>query len=224
MTSRDVCSRIDLTITMNERTVKTDFDKLTDSELLQTNSVLLHCCCAPCAAGVIERILPFNKNVTLFYSNDNIDTFAEWEKRLTQLKRLAQRYSLPLVADEYSPQDYYARLLPGADSEREGGKRCETCFALRLEKTLERAKRLGISAIATTLTVSPHKNPVIINAAGERVCDGSGIAWIHSDFKKRDGFLRSTRISREMDLYRQNYCGCEFEKRMSEAIKKPNVE
>ncbi len=200
---------------MNERRVKTDFDKLTDNELLSAKSVLLHCCCAPCASGVIERVLPFNGNVTLFYSNDNIDTLDEWEKRFVQLKRLAKRYSLPLIADEYSPQDYYARLLPGAECEREGGKRCEACFSLRLEKTLAAAKRLNISAIATTLTVSPHKNPEIINSVGERICDGSGITWIHSNFKKRDGFLRSTRISREMDLYRQNYCGCVFEKRMS---------
>lgn len=187
---------------------KINYDALTEAALGSAGSVLLHCCCAPCATSVTERVIKTVKPVLYFY-NPNIYPENEYIKRLHELEKLAAYFSLELIAEDYDEGEFLSAVR-GLEGEREGGARCPVCFKLRLDKTAERAKKEGLKAFCSTLTVSPHKNAAIINAIGEEIAAARNIAWIPSDFKKRDGYLRSCRMCREMDIYRQNYCGCRF--------------
>ena len=187
---------------------KINYDALTEAVLGSAGSVLLHCCCAPCATSVTERVIKTVKPVLYFY-NPNIYPENEYKKRLHELEKLAAYFSLELIAEDYDEGEFLS-AVGGLEGECEGGARCPVCFKLRLDKTAERAKKEGLKAFCSTLTVSPHKNAAIINAIGEEIAAARNIAWIPSDFKKRDGYLRSCRMCREMDIYRQNYCGCRF--------------
>ncbi len=192
----------------NKNTQKVNYDALTESALSTAGSVLLHCCCAPCASSVTERIIKTIKPV-LYYYNPNIYPETEYKKRLRELEKLALHFSLELISEPYDEQEFLSAVI-GLETEREGGARCPVCFRIRLEKTAERAKREGLNSFCTTLTVSPHKNATIVNSIGEAISSRQNIAWIPSDFKKRNGFLRSCQMCRELDIYRQNYCGCRF--------------
>lgn len=187
---------------------KINYDALTESALAAAGSVLLHCCCAPCATSVTERMIKTIKPV-LYYYNPNIYPEAEYLKRLSELEKLARHFSLELISEPYDENEFLGAIA-GFENEKEGGARCPVCFRVRLEKTAARAKREGLAAFCTTLTVSPHKNAAIVNAIGEEVAAARNILWIPSDFKKRNGYLRSCQMCRELDIYRQNYCGCRF--------------
>lgn len=189
-------------------TQKINYDALTESALAAAGSVLLHCCCAPCATSVTERAIKTIKPV-LYYYNPNIYPEAEYLKRLSELEKLARHFSLELISEPYDENEFLGAIA-GFENEKEGGARCPVCFRVRLEKTAARAKREGLTAFCTTLTVSPHKNAAIVNAIGEEVAAARNILWIPSDFKKRNGYLRSCQMCRELDIYRQNYCGCRF--------------
>ncbi len=189
-------------------TQKINYDALTESALAAAGSVLLHCCCAPCATSVTERVIKTIKPV-LYYYNPNIYPEAEYLKRLSELEKLARHFSLELISEPYDENEFLGAIA-GFENEKEGGARCPVCFRVRLEKTAARAKREGLTAFCTTLTVSPHKNAAIVNAIGEEVAAARNILWIPSDFKKRNGYLRSCQMCRELDIYRQNYCGCRF--------------
>lgn len=187
---------------------KINYDALTESALAAAGSVLLHCCCAPCATSVTERVIKTIKPV-LYYYNPNIYPEAEYLKRLSELEKLTRHFSLELISEPYDENEFLGAIA-GFENEKEGGARCPVCFRVRLEKTAARAKREGLAAFCTTLTVSPHKNAAIVNAIGEEVAAARNILWIPSDFKKRNGYLRSCQMCRELDIYRQNYCGCRF--------------
>ena len=187
---------------------KINYDALTESALAAAGSVLLHCCCAPCATSVTERVIKTIKPV-LYYYNPNIYPEAEYLKRLSELEKLARHFSLELISEPYDENEFLGAIA-GFENEKEDGARCPVCFRVRLEKTAARAKREGLAAFCTTLTVSPHKNAAIVNAIGEEVAAARNILWIPSDFKKRNGYLRSCQMCRELDIYRQNYCGCRF--------------
>lgn len=189
-------------------TQKINYDALTESALAAAGSVLLHCCCAPCATSVTDRVIKTIKPV-LYYYNPNIYPEAEYLKRLSELEKLARHFSLELISEPYDENEFLGAIA-GFENEKEGGARCPVCFRVRLEKTAARAKREGLTAFCTTLTVSPHKNAAIVNAIGEEVAAARNILWIPSDFKKRNGYLRSCQMCRELDIYRQNYCGCRF--------------
>ncbi len=192
-----------------------EIDALTHPTLERAERVLLHCCCAPCATSVVERILP-HATPTLYWFNPNIQPLDEQDKRLGELKKLARIHSLELIAEE-SADECFTDAVRGFEDQPEGGARCPLCFALRLRKTAQRAKELGFDAFATTLTVSPHKNAELINTIGFKLEEETGVKWIPADFKKRNGYLRSTQISRELGLYRQDYCGCNYAR---EAVEK----
>lgn len=166
--------------------------------------LLLHCCCGPCAAGVLDRLAGYEP--TLCFINPNIDTAEEYYKRADELVRLSREtIQAPVIVPEYRPDCFYA-AVKGLENEPEGGRRCVKCIELRLKMTADLAD--GFDKVTTTLTVSPHKNAALINALGERLTE----KWLYSDFKKKDGFKRSVAVSREHNLYRQNYCGCTFSK------------
>lgn len=180
--------------------------------------LLLHACCAPCSTYCLTQVLP-HFDVTLYYSNDNITCLDEWQKRLDQLTKLVDAVNsngfdttpiapLKLVVAQHQPQRFYNAAL-GYESEPEGGKRCEQCFALRLADTRDFAVTNGFDLFATTLSVSPYKNSKLLNKIGLKL-QNEQTKWLPADFKKRDGYKQSIALSQKYDLYRQHYCGCEF--------------
>jgi predicted adenine nucleotide alpha hydrolase (AANH) superfamily ATPase len=180
---------------------------LVDMSDTNNQQYLLHVCCAPCATASVERLLQRGEQVTLFFSNSNIYPYQEYRKRLDEVYRLAERYDLPVIEDEYDHQSWLDAIA-GTEQEKEKGGRCTLCFGYSLRRTYEAAKRLGISRFSTTLSVSPHKNSKQIFAAAEGL-EG----FVQDDFKKRGGYARSIALSKAYDLYRQCYCGCEFSMR-----------
>ncbi len=191
-------------------------------------SVLLHSCCAPCSTACLERLVADGENEktnlksAVYYYNPNIDEKYEFDRRLNEQKRfLSEVYGekIPLLYDDYNRDEFYA-AVKGLEKCPEGGERCEKCFKLRLEKTAETAAKNGFEYISTTLTVSPHKNSQIINEIGFSAAEKFGVKWLCCDFKKKNGFLRSTVLSQKYGLYRQNYCGCVYSKIEAEAREK----
>ncbi len=162
--------------------------------------------------------------VALFFSNSNIDTEAEYEKRLANARKLAEADGVELVADAYDHADWLEKVAKGLEDAPEKGTRCAKCFRYSLARTAAWASAHGYEAFTSSLTVSPHKVSSMVFAAGVdaawgvsgKDCGGSAAAapkFLPVDFKKKDGFLRSTRRAEELGLYRQSYCGCEFSRR-----------
>ena len=180
------------------------------SNLTDRPKLLLHSCCAPCSSSVLQRIKE-NFDVTVLYYNPNIYPEEEYFKRKREQIKLLNILNIKLMDCDYIPEEYYQKVA-GYECEKEGGARCEKCFYLRLEKTAQLATNNGFDFFGTTLTVSPHKNAEIINRIGEELEKKYGIKFLYSDFKKEDGYLNSIKLSKEYNLYRQEYCGCEFSK------------
>lgn len=172
--------------------------------------MLLHVCCAPCLSSVLERLKAETEyEITLYFSNSNILPQAEYEKRKKTLIEFLEKVhpDTQLIVDEYLPQEYF-NAIKGKEQLGEGSARCESCIGYRLEKTAKYAKENGFDIFATTLTVSPHKNANLINWLGTTLEQKYGIKYYQSDFKKRNGYLRSLQLCKEYGIYRQNYCGC----------------
>ena len=179
---------------------------------MNKKKMLLDVCCAPCASGVIEE-LKEKFDLTLYFHNANIYPKIEWEKRFESTEKLAKEYNIPLLTDMKSYNKAHAQwkgAIKGFEEEPEGGKRCEKCFEYRLEKVSHIAKNKRFNIFATTLTISPHKNANLINNIGKQKAQEKGIEFYEADFKKNDGFKKSIDKSKELNLYRQTYCGCEY--------------
>lgn len=177
-------------------------------------SLLLHDCCAPCGSYVLEYLSDYF-SITVFYYNPNISPEEEYRKRVAEVRRLLAEMPLkhpaPLLEGPYEP-GRFAALAKGHESDPEGGARCTACYALRLRETARRAKEGGFDFFTTTLSVSPYKDVRRLNAIGAELEREFGVPYLRSDFKKRNGYLRSIRLSHQYGLYRQNYCGCAFSK------------
>ena len=185
--------------------------KIEDIKTTEKPRLLLQVCCAPCFAGSVEYLTE-HFDVTAFFYNPNIQPKQEFNLRLDALKQLIESFpSVKLVVPEQDENEYLA-YVKGLEKEKEGGARCTGCFELRLEKTAKyMMDNMGdFDYFATTLTVSPHKNAKIINEIGNKIATKYGVNYLESDFKKKDGFLRSINKSKELGLYRQDYCGCSF--------------
>lgn len=191
--------------------------------------LFLHSCCAPCSSYVLEYLQQYFQ-ITVFYYNPNISMEAEYRKRVEEQKRLiaaynercgykesahtqsgqCQGYPIAIIEGDYEPKCFF-EIAKGLEDYPEGGERCFACYELRLRKTAEMASSAGVyDYFATTLTISPLKNAVKLNEIGERLAKEYGINWLPSDFKKRGGYQRSIVLSKEYDLYRQDYCGCVY--------------
>ena len=168
--------------------------------------VLLHSCCGPCASACVPRLKDEGHCVAMFFSNSNIDTREEFERRLCAARRLAAAEGVEIVVDEYDHDAWRREVADGFENEPERGKRCERCYRYNLRRTAEYAARNGFDAFTTSLTVSPHKPSAKIFAASDDV------RFLREDFKKKDGFRLSVKRAAELCLYRQSYCGCEFSK------------
>lgn len=166
--------------------------------------ILVHCCCGPCATSSVERLLDEGWQPVLFFSNSNIFPHEEFLKRYGELVKVACVHSLEVIMEEQDHESWL-EYIKGHEDEPEGAGRCDLCFSYNLERAALKAQELGISHFCTTLTVSRFKNSSRIFAQGRR---HEGFEEI--DFKKKNGFSRSVQLSREMNLYRQSYCGCEF--------------
>lgn len=175
-------------------------------------TLLLHSCCGPCSSAVIERLAEHFR-LTLYYYNPNIEPEAEYRRRLAEQERLLTLLpgGLSLLPCEYD-HDAFSAFAQAMADEPEGGKRCLSCFALRLGQTARAAKENGFEYFTTTLSVSPHKNAEVLNAIGEGIARQLGVRYLTADFKKKNGYLRSLQLSKAFDLYRQDYCGCLYSK------------
>ena len=169
--------------------------------------ILVHVCCGPCATSSIERLIEDGYAPVLFFSNSNIFPYSEFQKRYENLVIVAQRHSLEVILDSYDHQEWLD-WVKGLENEKEHGLRCSRCFRFNLLRAEKKAKELSIESFCTTLTVSRFKKSATIFSEGE---DLEGFEKI--DFKKRDGFTRSVILAKELGLYRQGYCGCEFSMR-----------
>ncbi len=169
-------------------------------------TVALHVCCGPCASAVIER-LQAQWTVHAIWYDPNIQPSAEHQARLEGMRRVAELMDVPLVDLGYDVEEW-CDACAGLMDEPEGGRRCDVCFRLRLERTAVWAAGESIGAITTTLTVSPHKPAERIFAIGTEVAERHDLVFLEEDFKKENGFQRSVELSKRWGLYRQNYCGC----------------
>lgn len=179
----------------------------------QRPSLLLHACCAPCSSATLERLAGCF-SVTILYYNPNIAPPAEYHRREQELEQFVRRagYSFPVVELPYRPEEFYTAVR-GLEDEPEKGARCTACYRLRLERTAQYAAAHGFPWFCTTLSISPMKDPVRLNATGCELAARYGLQYLQSEFRKKDGYKRSLELSREYGLYRQDYCGCVFSQR-----------
>lgn len=191
---------------------KIDYNKRMKEEMAGAKSgarLLLHSCCGPCSTRCLELLKDAFEVTVLFY-NPNITDAAEYEKRRAEQERLLRETGwAKILPAEYEPADFFAATR-GLEGEKEGGARCRACYALRLEYTARRAKEENFDFFCTTLSVSPHKNADWINELGDEYAARCGVPFLHCDFKKENGYLRSVELAKAYSLYRQNYCGCVF--------------
>lgn len=174
--------------------------------------VLLHVCCAPCSASVIERLKADGYEVGLFWCNPNIFPLIEEEARRKEAKLWAEKNGLEYYEDDMTHGEWL-ESVKGLEKEPEGGARCTVCFILRLKKTAERAKKEGYDFFATTLTNSRYKNAELINTLGVEIGEAQGVKFLAVDWKKDGGEMRTVELAKEAGMYRQGYCGCEFSRR-----------
>ena len=205
------------------RNYSRELDKILDNPENRGKTLFLHSCCAPCSSYVLEFLRSFFR-ITVFYYNPNITMEEEYRKRVAEQKRLIdalngqlvkvgvqEAYPIDIVEGDYEQQLFFDSIK-GLEQCKEGGERCFLCYELRLRETAMQAKERGADYFTTTLTISPLKNATKINEIGERLSAEVGVECLPSDFKKKNGYKRSVELSKEYDLYRQDYCGCIYSK------------
>ena len=177
---------------------------------MNEKSLLIHTCCAPCISYV-HGLFADTHDVTLFYCNPNIAPRAEYDRRLGEVERFAALTKTPLVTGGYDARAWTLRVKQYRFF-GERSPRCRECISIRLEESFRKALESGIAAVATSLSVSPHKDAGMINAVGRELESAWGVRFIEGDFKKADGYRKSVELSREYGFYRQDYCGCVYSK------------
>ena len=198
---------------MNKRHYQKELDALIEKNRSEgiRPSLVLHVCCAVCASSVLEALYEHFK-IRIVYYNPNITQESEYRYRLSELERYVRERKLneiEFVEASYDP-DHFFSLVKGREEDEEGGTRCSLCFYERLSYTARKCKEYGCDYFATTLTVSPLKDAERINRIGEHIARESGTHYLCTDFKKKNGYKRSIELSKEYNLYRQNFCGCIF--------------
>lgn len=179
-------------------------------------SLLLHSCCAPCSSYVLEYLSNYFK-ITILYYNPNISPEEEFIKRCEEQQRLIKEMPLKnrvsFISGVYD-NDRYEKIVDGLQNEKEGGIRCHKCYRMRLEEAAKKAKEEGYDYFTTTLSISPYKNAKVLNEIGEELAKIYEVKYLQADFKKKNGYKRSIELSKEYNLYRQDYCGCKYSKRI----------
>lgn len=172
------------------------------------NRILLHACCGICSGYPISLLKDLGYNPIVYFCNPNLDTEDEFLRRLEAQKKVCEYFNVELIVENYSPNEYISYVV-GLENEPERGSRCLKCIELRLKKTAQKSKELGIDKFTTSLAISPHKNFLKICEIGQSI----SLNFVPYDFKKKDGFLKTNNLSKELNLYRQTYCGCKFAKK-----------
>ncbi len=171
--------------------------------------LLLHCCCAPCSSAVLEKLID-TFDITLYFANPNITDVEEYQKRAKELTHLLNENHLSkqvkIVIAPFDSETFF-QMSQGLEEEKERGKRCYLCYQLRLKETMEYAKIHHFDYFTTTLSISPYKNATWINEIGTQLTSDS-LIYLYADFKKQNGYKRSIELSKQYELYRQDYCGC----------------
>ena len=199
---------------MNRINYQKELDKVIESLSQQEKipTLLLHSCCAPCSSYVLEYLSNYF-GITVFYYNPNIYPDEEYEMRVREQQRFIRafpaKHPIDFIEGAYDKERFY-EMARGLEAVPEGGQRCFQCYELRLREAGELAKARGFDYFTTTLSISPMKNAEKLNEIGLRLAEELGVAYLCSDFKKRNGYKRSTELSREYGMYRQDYCGCVF--------------
>lgn len=201
---------------MTKRNYQKELEQLLEN-LKSRNKIpklLLHSCCAPCSSYVLGYLSPYF-NITVLYYNPNISPEEEYllrkKEQINLLSKIKTKNTISFLDCDYEDFKFY-QITSGLENEKEGGKRCFNCYRLRLEKTAVTAKALGFKFFGSTLSVSPYKNAIWLNDIGESLEDEYSVRFLISDFKKKDGYKKSIELSKQLNLYRQNYCGCIFSK------------
>ena len=203
--------------------------------------LLLHACCAPCSSYCLEYLRQYF-DITVFYYNPNIMRQEEYKKRVEEEKRLIAAYNqqveksdftgmnssvgarkIEIIEGDYDPS-YFLSKVKGYENCPEGGERCTICFEMRLEESALIAKKYGFDCFTTTLTISPLKDAERLNRIGREMGEKHGVMFLPSDFKKKNGYKRSIELSHMFDLYRQDFCGCEFSRLQREREKQALAE
>lgn len=202
--------------------MKQNYQKILDQILENPAHIgkrlLLHSCCAPCSSYVLVYLSAYFK-ITVFYYNPNISLSLEYQKRVAEQKRLIcllnekkeTRYPIDIMEGAYEPLKFY-EMAKGYEECPEGGERCFRCYEMRLLETARIAAKEQFDFFTTTLTISPLKNAEKLNEIGQHLSEEYGVPYLFSDFKKKNGYLTSIALSKEYDLYRQDFCGCSFSK------------
>lgn len=170
---------------------------------------MLHACCGICSGYPISLLQDMGYSVVVYFYNPNIFPEEEYNIRLEAEKILCKHFGCELIIGNYEPQVYYD-CVKGFENEPEKGLRCDKCFELRLSNAARKAKELGIDVFTTSMVISPHKNYEKLTKIGEQIAQKYGIEYLATNFRKQDGFLKTNQISKALNLYRQNYCGCKF--------------
>ena len=178
-------------------------------EQRKNNKILIHACCGICSGYPIFLLKEMGYDPVVYFCNSNIDTLEEFNRRLEAQKIVCMYHWVDLIVEEYNHNEYLQRVK-GLENEPERGARCVECMKYRLSKTVNKAKELGIDKFTTSLVISPHKNFKMISDVANNLADE--LEYVAIDFKKQDGFLKTNKLSKDLGLYRQNYCGCEFAK------------
>ncbi len=174
----------------------------------QKPKLLLHVCCGSCATAVIERVVS-RFEVVCFWYNPNIESSAEYERRLAGMRTVAEAMAVPIIEGRRDTEAWREAVV-GWEEEAEDGRCCPICFEYRLRRAAEYAQARDMAYLATTLTISPHKDTQLINSLGERIAEAAGIEFLAEVWRKAGGFQRSVQLSHQLNLYRQDYCGCNY--------------
>ena len=208
---------------MNKRNYQRELDSLIENLKKEGRvpRLLLHSCCAPCSSYVLEYLSQYF-SITVFYYNPNIYPPEEYGKRVEEQQRfireLLVKHRVSFLEGPYEQERFY-EMAKGLELAPEGGERCFKCYRLRLEEAAEMAKAGGFDYFTTTLSISPLKNAEKLNEIGGYLGEAYGVPYLFSDFKKKNGYKRSTELSKEYGLYRQDYCGCVYSMRERAAQK-----
>ena len=193
-----------------------ELDKIIENVQGTFPKLLLHVCCAPCSSYVLDYLSNYF-DITVLYYNPNISPYDEYKKRVEEqirfINELNTKYKVDFIEGDYEHEGFLS-VTEGLENELEGGKRCFVCYNQRLEKTALMARENNFDYFCTTLTVSPYKNSQKLNEIGKSLEEKYGVKYLLSDFKKNDGYKKSIELSKEYNLYRQDYCGCKFSKNL----------
>lgn len=177
------------------------------------DKILLLSCCAPCSCAVIQKLAEEKVDFAVVFYNPNIRPFSEYEKRRDENERVCQKYHVPFIELEYD-NERWCLATQGLEQEPERGRRCSICFHLRLKRVMEYAQANGYNKVASVLGVSRYKNLAQVNAMAQKASEETGVEYIEIEGRKHGMQELRQQLIKELELYNQNYCGCQPRKQV----------